>query len=65
MRPLRQRAHRREVRFVVELERDRSGAVHGTVTPDGRRTARFSGWLDLVRLLEDDRTNQASTEENH
>lgn len=44
--------HPRGVRFEVELSRDEAGRVTGAVTPEGQDPARFSGWLDLLRLLE-------------
>jgi hypothetical protein len=42
------------VRILVELSRDASGAVTGSVTCEGSDEVEpFSGWLELLRLLED------------
>jgi hypothetical protein len=44
----------RVIRILVELRRDASGAVEGSVTSDGGDEAQpFAGWLELLRLLED------------
>jgi hypothetical protein len=40
------------VRFLVEFDHDASGTVRGTVTPEGRESSPFHGWLDLLRRLE-------------
>ena len=45
--------HSGAVRFIVEMQSDAAGSVHGTVTPDGRDPSAFSGWLDLIRQLEE------------
>jgi hypothetical protein len=43
----------RVVRILVELSRDASGAVEGSVISEGSDEAEpFSGWLELLRLLE-------------
>ncbi len=39
------------VRFVVEVRSD-GGGVAGTVASDGGPAAPFSGWLELLALLE-------------
>jgi hypothetical protein len=40
------------LRFIVEL-RDTNEGVEGEVTPEGAtEPQRFSGWLELLRLLE-------------
>jgi hypothetical protein len=42
------------VRILVELRRDATGAVEGSITSEGSDEAEpFSGWLELLRLLED------------
>jgi hypothetical protein len=41
------------VRFVVELRRTPPGGVEGEVVREDSTTAeRFSGWLELLRILE-------------
>lgn len=41
------------VRFVVEVHRTGAGGVEGLVTPEGSSESHhFSGWLELLRLLE-------------
>ena len=48
------RAHRRAVRRVlVDIGRDGDGRVVGQVTRLGRAPERFTGWLELLHLLED------------
>jgi hypothetical protein len=40
-------------RFVIELHRTTTGDVEGVVVPEGTDESwRFSGWLELLRLLE-------------
>lgn len=41
------------VRFVVELDMDQDGRVSGQVAAAGSPSTPFSGWLELLRLLED------------
>ena len=38
--------------FVVEVDRDESGRVVGSVTSAPGDTSPFEGWLQLLRLLE-------------
>jgi len=38
--------------FVVELHGTQTGGVEGTVTMETGEAHRFSGWLELLRLLE-------------
>lgn len=38
-------------RFVIEVRADGDG-IAGTVSSDGGRVAPFSGWLELLALLE-------------
>ncbi len=45
--------HARPVRFLVDLERDQDGRVSGSVAADDQQPVPFSGWLELLRLLED------------
>jgi hypothetical protein len=42
------------VRVLVELHLTDAGSVEGTLTPEGNggESQSFSGWLDLLRLLE-------------
>jgi hypothetical protein len=41
------------VRVLVELRPTATGGVEGTLTPHcGGKSQSFSGWLDLLRLLE-------------
>jgi hypothetical protein len=43
----------KRVRFVVELRRTPAGAVEGKVVREGTTSGEhFSGWLDLLRILE-------------
>ena len=46
-------AHRRAVRVLVDIGRDGDGRVVGQVTGAGRAPERFTGWLELLHLLED------------
>jgi hypothetical protein len=40
-------------RVLVELHQTNAGSVEGTLTPEDAGEAQpFSGWLDLLRLLE-------------
>ena len=45
--------HSPGVEFLVELSQDSSGRVSGRVVPADQPPAGFSGWLELLRLLED------------
>jgi hypothetical protein len=45
-------AHRGVVRVLVEMRRDGGGRVAGVVTPDGEAPRCFTGWLELLHLLE-------------
>ncbi len=47
-------------RFVVEVRFHGKG-VAGTVAPDAGRAAPFSGWLELLALLEDPTAHGAPT----
>ena len=40
------------MRFLVELGSDRDGRITGQVAADGGPAIAFSGWLDLLRHLE-------------
>ena len=40
------------VQFRLEIERDGDAKVAGEVTAAGGHPTRFSGWLELLRLLE-------------
>ena len=40
------------VRVLVEMRRDGGGRVIGVVTPDGGAPRCFTGWLELIHLLE-------------
>jgi hypothetical protein len=52
-------------RFVVELHRTEAGGVEGVVTWEGTCQAQpFSGWLELLRLLETVE-NQSSGHPDH
>lgn len=42
----------RPVQFLVELSNDADGRVSGHVAAGDRPPAPFSGWLELLRLLE-------------
>jgi hypothetical protein len=53
MRPTRRVAHTATVRFLLEIGRDGDGRVTGHVSRAGDGPARFSGWLELLRLLEE------------
>ena len=44
--------HVRRMLFVVEVDRDESGRVVGSVTSAPGDTSPFEGWLQLLRLLE-------------
>lgn len=46
-------AHRPHVRFLVDLERDQDGRVTGQIAGDDQPPVPFTGWLELLRLLED------------
>ena len=37
---------------MIELDSDGDGKVAGSVTPEGGGAETFSGWLELLRLLE-------------
>jgi hypothetical protein len=41
------------VRFLVDISRDGDGRVTGHVEGSGDGPVPFSGWLELLRLLED------------
>jgi hypothetical protein len=41
------------VRILVDLERDPDGRVSGRIAGDDQQPVTFSGWLELLRLLED------------
>jgi hypothetical protein len=42
------------MRFIVELHRTSADEIEGVVIPEGSVGPRpFSGWLELLRLLED------------
>jgi hypothetical protein len=41
------------VRFIVDIRRDGDGRVTGHVEGTGNTIVPFSGWLELLRLLED------------
>lgn len=41
------------MRFHVEMVRDEEGRIAGEVRSDGEAPSTFSGWLELLRLLED------------
>jgi hypothetical protein len=41
------------VRFLVDISRDGEGRVTGHVEGSGDEPIPFSGWLELLRLLED------------
>jgi hypothetical protein len=45
--------HRRRVRVLLDIWRDRDGRVVGHVTASGGEPDGFSGWLELLHLLED------------
>jgi hypothetical protein len=40
------------VRVLVEMRRDGGGRVTGIVMPDGGAPREFTGWLELIHLLE-------------
>jgi hypothetical protein len=40
-------------RFILEIGRDEDDRVCGHVASDGGSSVPFSGWLELLRLLED------------
>jgi hypothetical protein len=40
------------VRFLLDVELD-PGGIRGSVTPEGGRPVAFTGWLELVHVLED------------
>jgi hypothetical protein len=46
-------AHPGAVRILVDLERDPDGRVSGRIAGDDQQPVTFSGWLELLRLLED------------
>src|SRR5690606_10527804 len=41
------------VRFELEIQSLSGGTARGTVTREGSVPQRFSGWLELLRILED------------
>lgn len=41
------------MQFLVELDQDGDGRVSGLVTAGMTAPVAFSGWLELLRLLED------------
>jgi hypothetical protein len=41
------------VRFLVDISRDGDGRITGHVEGSGGGPVPFSGWLELLRLLED------------
>jgi hypothetical protein len=45
--------HPQPVRFLVDLERDQDGRITGQIAGDDQQPIPFSGWLELLRLLED------------
>jgi hypothetical protein len=46
-------SHRDLVRVLLDIRRDGDGRVVGQVTGPGGAPERFSGWLELVHILED------------
>jgi hypothetical protein len=40
-------------RFILEIERDGDDRVTGRLAREGRWSMPFSGWLELLQLLED------------
>jgi hypothetical protein len=40
-------------RFILEIERDGDDRVSGRLAREGRWSMPFSGWLELLQLLED------------
>jgi hypothetical protein len=53
------------VRALVDIRRDDDGRVVGHVTQPGGAPVRFSGWLELLHLLEghaDDDSSQEGTQ---
>ena len=40
-------------RFTLEIERDGNDRVTGRLAREGRWSMPFSGWLELLQLLED------------
>jgi hypothetical protein len=40
-------------RFILEIERDGDDRVTGRLAREGRWSTPFSGWLELLQLLED------------
>jgi hypothetical protein len=53
MRPGPSPAHHLTVRFLVDISRDGDGRITGHVEGSGGGPVPFSGWLELLRLLED------------
>ena len=45
--------HLPRVQFRVELDHDEEGRISGEVVAGGAPAMPFSGWLELLRLLED------------
>ena len=45
--------HSRPVRFLVDLERDQDGRITGRIAGDDQQPVPFSGWLELLRVLEE------------
>jgi hypothetical protein len=55
-----------QVQFLLEIERDGDARVAGEVTAAGGHPTPFSGWLELLRLLEEglhDPTEQTRRQE--
>jgi hypothetical protein len=53
MRPIRWTSTVVPVRVLLDIRRDGDGRVIGEVTQRGGAPTRFSGWLELLHLLED------------
>jgi hypothetical protein len=65
MRAERTAEHSRTVRVLLDIRRDGDGRVIGEVTRRGGAPKRFSGWLELLHLIEDhadETTPQEGTE---
>ena len=56
------RAESRGVRVLLDIGRDGDGRVVGRLTLPGEAPVRFSGWLELLHLLEDPADSRSSDE---
>ena len=57
-------SHAAPVRFLVDLSSDADGRVSGEVAVADQPPVPFSGWLELLRVLEDRADHRTNGQEN-